>query len=133
MFKPSDILNSACAGLNQHIKYGASVRRQKYGNKKVTIDNILFDSKKEAGRYLELRMQERCGLITDLKLQVVFELKVEGEKVCKYICDFQYMKDGKMIVEDVKSKHTRTLRVYRLKKKLMLAVYGINIIEISNK
>lgn len=108
----------------------AKVRAPKYGNKKVQVDGIWFDSKKEAGRYLELRMQKRCGLITDLKLQVVFELKVEDKKVCKYICDFQYDKDGKMIIEDVKSSATRKLPTYRLKKKLMLAVHGIEIIEI---
>lgn len=125
MIKPCDILNSACAGLNPHIKDGASVRRQKYGNKKVTIDNIRFDSKKEAGRYLELRMQERCGLITDLKLQVSYELNEGGTHSLIYIADFVYLDDkGETAVEDTKGFKTA---VFKKKARLMKKIYGIEI------
>lgn len=47
---------------------------RKYKNKKVTLDGIVFDSKKEARRYGELSMLQRAGEISDLELQKEFEL-----------------------------------------------------------
>lgn len=47
---------------------------RKYRNKKVEVDGILFDSKKEANRYMELKLLEKAGEITDLKRQVRYEL-----------------------------------------------------------
>ena len=47
---------------------------RKYGNKKITIDGIEFDSRKEAERYSELKLLERAGEIKDLELQKSFEL-----------------------------------------------------------
>ena len=45
------------------------VVKRKYHNKKVTIDGITFDSKKEARRYQELKLLERAGEIQNLELQ----------------------------------------------------------------
>lgn len=100
----------------------------KYHNKKVVVDGITFDSKKEAGRYRELKMLERAGAISDLRLQVPFELipKQNGERACLYKADFVYIKDGKMVVEDTKGIKTD---VYKIKRKLMLYRYGIKITE----
>ena len=100
----------------------------KYPNKKVVVDGITFDSKKEAGRYRELKMLERAGAISDLRLQVPFELipKQNGERACLYKADFVYIKDGKMVVEDTKGIKTD---VYKIKRKLMLYRYGIKITE----
>ena len=105
----------------------------KYRNKRVTIDGITFDSQREGRRYTELKLLEKAGYITDLKLQVPFELvptqrkdgKVISRKV-SYIADFTYMENGKYIVEDVKGCKTD---VYRLKKALMMHVHGIEVIE----
>jgi hypothetical protein len=114
-------------------KYSAkspkNIPRNKYGNKKATIDNIVFDSKKEAGRYLELRALGLVGQITGLELQKEFVFEVEGTKVASYFADFVYKRDGIIVVEDVKSKATRKLSTYRLKKKLMKAIYDIDIKE----
>lgn len=104
-------------------------KRSKYGNRKVVLDGIEFDSKKESRRYVELRMRLRAGEITDLKYHEVFELNVEGAKVCKYEADFTYIENGQLVVEDVKSKATRKLPTYRLKKKLMKAIHNIEIKE----
>lgn len=52
----------------------ASLNSRKYRNKKVEVDGILFDSKKEANRYMELKLLEKAGEITDLKRQVRYEL-----------------------------------------------------------
>ena len=44
----------------------------KYFNKKITVDGIKFDSKKEANRYNELKLLKRAGLIEELELQKTF-------------------------------------------------------------
>lgn len=102
----------------------------KYRNRKVTIDGITFDSKKEGQRYQELKLLQRAGKIRDLRLQVEFELipKQAGERACKYKADFVYhlAGTGEMVVEDVKGKRTRD---YIIKRKLMLWRHGIKIVE----
>ena len=130
------------------------VRRNKCGNKKVTVDGIEFDSKKEAQRYWELKLLQRAGQITDLQLQREFELipaQYENyarygktgkrlqdgkrciEKSCVYKADFAYIKDGQLIVEDVKGYRDPASAAYAkfvIKRKLMLWKYGIKVIEI---
>ena len=111
------------------------MKRQKYGNSKITIDGIRFDSKREAQRWQELRLMERAERITDLRRQVKFVLipsqRGEDGKVIEkqvaYIADFVYLKDGKTVVEDSKGYRTE---VYRLKKKMMLYFFHIRIQEV---
>lgn len=103
----------------------------KYKNIKTEVDGIMFDSKKEAKRYGELKLLEKAGAIRGLKLQPKLPIEVNGIKVCTYIGDFEYIdtsKDQVVIIEDVKSTATKT-RIYSLKKKLVKAVYGIEILE----
>lgn len=118
---------------------------RKYGSKKVTIDGITFDSKKEANRYCELKLLERAGKIQNLELQKTFELipaqrepstmtktgkEKQGkviEQSVKYIADFVYTENGKTVVEDTKGFKTKD---YIIKRKLLLYVYGIRIREI---
>lgn len=100
----------------------------KYNNKKTTISGITFDSKKEAERYLVLLSMAQEHRIEGLQLQPAFDLIVQGgKKVGKYIADFQYWDNGRLIVEDVKGIRTA---VYRLKKKIVEAVHGIQIVEV---
>lgn len=108
--------------------------RSKYGNQKTTVYGITFDSKKEAERYLVLRSLEQQGLITDLQRQVKYVLlptqKIDGETVEKalsYVADFQYKRNGEIVVEDVKGMRTQ---VYKIKRKLMLWFYDIQITEV---
>ena len=96
----------------------------KYKNKPIEIDGHKFPSRKEANRYSQLKLLERAGEITDLKLQEPFELQPkfvhEGRTVraIKYIADFVYYdKHGKLHVEDAKGFRTKE---YELKKKMML-------------
>ena len=104
----------------------------KYNNKKVTVDGHKFDSQKEAYRYQSLKIMEKNGLISDLKLQVSFELApsviINGRKkpAMKYKADFVYMHKGQSIVEDVKGVLTA---VYKIKRHLMKSVHGIDIFE----
>ncbi len=105
-------------------------KKSKYRNTKVVIDGITFDSKKEGERYRILKMLEKAGEISALSLQTKYPFEYNGFKIASYIADFTYMKDRKYVVEDVKSAHTRKLPVYRLKKKLLKAFYGIEINEV---
>jgi hypothetical protein len=103
--------------------------RPKYGNKKVTVQGIKFDSKWESERYLYIKSLELAGRVRNLELQVRFALEVNGQKICTYIADFRYEKenangDWETIVEDAKGVETPE---FKLKKKLMKACLGIEI------
>jgi hypothetical protein len=102
----------------------------KYLNKKVTFDGILFDSQKEADRWGQLKVLERLKQIQGLQRQVIFNFIINDQLVCKYVADFTYQLNCERVVEDVKSSYTRKLPVYRIKCKLMKAIYGIEIKEI---
>ena len=106
----------------------------KYGNRKVIHDGIEFDSVKEAHRYCELKLMQRAGVISDLRLQVSFELiptqRIDGklaEKAVNYVADFVYKQDGVQVVEDTKGVRTKE---YIIKRKLMLYIHNIRIREI---
>ena len=119
---------------------------RKYRNKRVEYEGIVFDSLKEKRRYCQLQILEKNGIISDLRLQVPFELipaiyedevvqmktktKIKKKLVQRsttYVADFVYIQDGKMIVEDTKGFRTKE---YELKKKMMRAFLGIEIKEI---
>lgn len=121
--------------------------RNKYGNKKAKHDGIIFDSRRERDRYISLLTLLRAGEISDLKMQVPFEIipavyeTVEKQSKTKvkmveqrvqrathYIADFVYKdKDGNLVVEDSKGVKTKE---YILKKKMMRAFLGIEIKEV---
>lgn len=102
--------------------------QRKYRNNKVTVDGIKFDSGREANRYRQLWMMSQANAISDLKLQVPFVCTVAGKKICTYYADFTYRTAaGELVVEDVKGMRTP---VYRLKKKLVEAIHGIQIREV---
>lgn len=108
----------------------STLKKSKYGNEKTVVDNIQFDSKKEAKRYCELKILLKAGKIGLLEMQKVFELTVNDVVVARYKADFSYFdEESKYIVEDVKSEATKKLSTYRLKKKLMKQIYNIEIIE----
>ena len=122
---------------------------RKYGNKKITVDGVTFDSKKEYLRWCELRLLERAGQIADLQRQVKYELipaqyeeferystktgkRLKNglrcvEKECSYIADFVYKQNGQTVVEDTKGYRTEA---YIIKRKLMLHIHGIRIREV---
>jgi hypothetical protein len=98
----------------------------KYRNKITFVDGLRFASKKEAARYTQLKLLSQSGCIQQLELQVKFPIAVNGVKVCVYIADFVYVENNMRIVEDVKGVKTA---MYRLKKKLMKAVHGVDVRE----
>jgi hypothetical protein len=105
-------------------------KKSKYNNVKVEADGFTFDSKKEYSRYLDLKAQVKSGEISELQHHVTFTFVHNGIKIGGYEADFTYNRGGKEVVEDVKSKATIGLPVYRLKKKMMLAFFNIEIKEV---
>ncbi len=108
-------------------------KKAKYRNKKVVIDGFKFDSGAEGRRYCDLKILERAGEISDLRLQPFFPLYgFGGTRVCKYVADFSYSVDvgggvWRFIVEDVKGFRTP---LYKLKAKLFADQMGFEIAEI---
>jgi hypothetical protein len=64
------------------------------------VDNIRFDSKREALRYTELRTLQSAGKIKDLKLQVIFQFFSAGIEIDRWRIDFTYVENGKKIADD---------------------------------
>lgn len=123
---------------------GHAGRPSKYHAVRTTVDGITFASKKEAKRYQELKLLEKAGEIWDLELQPTFRLMVPVQStlltkapmeatlidVGCYKADFAYYDKRRRkyrTVEDVKGMKTP---VYRLKKKIVEAIYGIEIREV---
>lgn len=109
--------------------------KRKYNNQPTERNGIKFDSRKEAKRYEELMFLRQAGEIDNLKLQPQFTLQEsymtpEGERIraIRYVADFSYTQGSQMVVEDVKSKATKT-KDYRMKYKMM-ADKGYHIREV---
>lgn len=97
---------------------------------------LRFDSQKEARRYDHLVLRLQAGEIQDLRLQVDFTLQeaytdAGGRRVkaIRYRADFTYRERERLVVEDVKSRATRT-KEYVIKRKMMKDRLGIDIIEV---
>lgn len=106
-------------------------RRNKYNAVKTIIGEHRFDSKREAQAWTFLKARERAGEIRDLRRQVKFELlawvpPALNECVCRYVADFVYfdVKRGREVVADAKGVKTA---LFRLKAKMLLANYGIEV------
>lgn len=129
-------------------RFGKREKGKKYNNTKVEYNGIKFDSKKEMQRYLVLKTAEENGLISNLQLQVRFELipavkeeyiehlktkdKIKTKTVqlpITYTCDFMYDKEGETIVEDVKAspKIASLDKSFILKEKLFRWKFGFSI------
>ena len=109
-------------------------KKSKYGAKKIEIDGIKFDSKRESERYTVLKYLESIGDITDLQLQVPYELQpkyvMDGKTIRSITdrADFVYKdKHGKTIIEDSKGYRTKE---YLLKKKLFEYKFNLKITEV---
>jgi hypothetical protein len=95
-----------------------------------TYQGVVYASKGEMIRYMELELLLKGKLIRDLRTQVEFPLHVNGQLICTYVADFVYLEphQGRWVevVEDFKGMRTDT---YRLKKRLMSALLGVQIRE----
>lgn len=129
IFLPSTkkLKNATPLDLSRYFASGGA-QRSKYGNRKVMIDGKVFDSGMEGDRYKQLKIMEQAGEIERLEEQVRFRCIVNDIKVCDYYADFRYYdrRTRAFVVEDVKGARTD---VYKLKKKLVEALFGIEIVE----
>lgn len=104
-------------------------KKNKFNAKKVELDGFKFDSRGEMLHYCKLKDLERSGEIENLELHPAYKMIINNRLVCKMIPDFRYEKEGRIVIEDFKSKATIT-RAYRIKKKLLAALYNIEIKEV---
>lgn len=105
------------------------IGRSKYGNKITYVGSTRFDSKREAERFKDLDILYKANVISHLKLQPSFKIEVKGQKICTYKADFSYLDEkGREIIEDVKGVKTP---VYRIKKKLVEAIFDVKITEVE--
>lgn len=103
----------------------------KYGNVRTEYNGRMYHSGKEAdyARYLDAMRRAKTGKdrVARVEPQVPFKIRVGGQLICTYYLDFRVTyADGRIEHIDVKGVRTD---VYKLKKKLMKAVHGIEIIE----
>ena len=89
---------------------------------------IYFGSSGELQRFIDLRLLEHTGQVTDLERQVRYHISVNGIQVTTYIADFVYKIDGNQVVEDYKGKDTDGSK---LRRKLMKAALGIDVMLTS--
>lgn len=101
-------------------------KRQKYGNRKTTIDNIEFPSKAEASYYCDLKVRERAGEVSNVKMQTPYALTINGRLICTYRDDFSFQDhvENRFRVVDVKGFATP---VFKLKLKMMKAIHNIDV------
>lgn len=114
-------------------------KRPKYGNTKTISGDKVFPSKHQARRYAELELMQSAGQIRNLQREVPFDLIINGQHICTYICDARYellvhggtcAEHWQPVVEDSKSRPTQKKPEYRIKRKLLEALHGITIQEV---
>lgn len=98
-------------------------KKSKYNSKKIYVDGICFDSKKESEYYNMLKILSKTGQIDGFARQARFII-IEGknsEKGTEYVCDFiVFNKDGTYRIVDVKGVKTD---VFKIKVKAMREKY----------
>ena len=110
----------------------------KIPHNKIKVGDLEFDSNAEHDRYLELRVMEKAGMISDLECHPSYEILPKQEtppgkpnfRAIIYTPDFRYKRDGKTVVEEVKSEYTRKEKDYIMRRKLILYTLGIYVEEI---
>lgn len=99
----------------------------KYRNIKTEVSGRVFDSRKEASRFQILKRRLKAGEIDELTCQPRYKVAVGKGRPSYYVADFQYVEDGVLVVEDVKSPATAKLPLFLLKKKLMWDLHRIEV------
>lgn len=98
----------------------AGAKRSKYGAIVTVVDGISFHSKHESREYLRLKQLEACGAISDLRLQVRFDLNINEQRWCYMKLDFTYLEEGEQIAHDAKGMVTPE---WKLKAKAFKILY----------
>lgn len=106
-------------------------RSGKYNAKRTEYNGRVYDSKAEAHMAQELdnarHSHDQDQKVISVEYQKRYRLEVNGKLICTYVADFYVVyATGRTEVIDTKGVLTP---VYKLKKKLMLACYDIEIKE----
>ena len=142
-----DLASTSVGKRNKPGQHQATKGKSKgrYGNVNKPIhDGIRFDSKREFLRYMDLKVLERAGEISDLRVHPEFPIIIGGVPIMTssnqhnkwdrqviYEADFTYLTKapfGNRVIEDVKMQSGHRTDVYKLKRALMKAM-GYDITE----
>lgn len=109
--------------------------KNKYNAKRTEYNGVMYDSKKEAGfaKKLDLLMyaKDPKHKVYRVDRQVPFQITVNHQKIAKYILDFKVTYEDRVEYIDVKGmKSGAAYQMFKLKKKLVEALYDIEIIEV---
>lgn len=115
----------------EYIRKQEAAKNSKYkGQPTQTADGEKFRSHVEANFWTRCTLLMKTGEILKVEREVRYELVVNGVFICTYFLDFKvYYADGRIEHVDTKSEATLT-PIYRIKKQLMLACHGIELIEV---
>lgn len=124
--------------------------------KRVKVNGIWLDSKAEAGRYIELLVDQTKGLVGEINPHPSWDLlawqepnvanSISGKSIGKYTADFEFedVPSGEMVVEDVKGqvpkKNAKTGKwtrprgwsEFQLRLRILKANYDIDVIVVPN-
>ena len=114
------------------VHFGGGFSASKYKNRKTEYAGRTFDSRLEA-RYAQTLESLRAAKdpeerVENVEYQVRYPMVYNSIKICDYVCDFRVTyADGRVEVIDAKGVLTD---VYKLKRKMMRAFHGIEIVEV---
>jgi Protein of unknown function (DUF1064) len=93
---------------------------------RTVVDSIMFDSKREASRYSNLKILMLGGRIRDLETHPAYDISINGKHICVVKLDFKYWSNetNSLVYEDSKGFDTP---ISRLKRKLVEAQHGIKV------
>lgn len=115
--------------------FGKQKKGNKYGAKKTEFNGHMFDSKHEAKvaediHYMMLDKSDSNPIVDVVYHPPRFDMIVNGIKITHYTADFKVTyKDGREEIWDAKSEPTKKKGDYVMRKKLLKALYDIDIIE----
>ena len=123
----------------QYLATNKKPSKTKWGNIKTEFQGEIYDSKKEADYAMHLEIAKKASKkserVLSWKRQIPFKISINGQHICTYLADFEVKyADGRTEYVDTKPLDKRrnkflTTDVYRLKKKMVFAQYGIEILE----
>lgn len=102
----------------------SKMRKSKYGAVKTTVDGFVFDSKREAGHYCELKMEEADGKISSIEIHPSYNVEINGQHICRVVLDFRYWDKCNQRTRVVDTKGMDT-PISKLKRKLVEAQHNI--------
>lgn len=126
------------AGSIIHKQFGSNKAPHKYGAVRTVVDGVSFPSKAEANRWMQLRLLQSIGEAREIELQPRFDLIVNGVSCGFYKADFRYQRRETPtsdiwleVVEDVKGPRHEYHRESTLKRKLVKALHGVDVILVN--